>query len=228
MIPPFNRRTDGNVEAKNLTQKVLDKLREMMLNYEIIPGQRLTFVDLAKRFGVSRTPVNNALSILANEGFLDFIPNQGYTVHQITKEEADSLYELREIIELGSIEKTIRNITPGTLAILEKQKGLYEKAAADLGSRERFTRDQEFHASCVRFSKNVYMADYFVEVYQRLFLRYRIEGWRTERIHQALLEHNDIFQSLKMRDVKGAKASIRSHIRNGKEYIYSIIFNSSS
>ena len=73
---------------KSLTQMVYRKIKEMMLNYEIVPGQRLIFSDLAKRMGVSRTPVNNALGILANEGFLDLIPHQGYSVHQITKDEA--------------------------------------------------------------------------------------------------------------------------------------------
>lgn len=93
---------------KNLTQMAYTKIKEMMLNYDIVPGQRLIFVDLAKRLGVSRTPVNNALSILANEGFLDFVPNQGYTVHQITRQEAGALYELREIIEVGAIERAIQ------------------------------------------------------------------------------------------------------------------------
>ena len=51
---------------KNLTQMVYEQFKEMMLHYELIPGQRLIFADLANRLGVSRTPVNTALSILAN------------------------------------------------------------------------------------------------------------------------------------------------------------------
>ena len=104
-----NSDTAGTLNnEKNLTQMVYRKIKEMMVNYEVVPGQRLIFSDLANRLGVSRTPVNNALSILANEGFLDLIPHQGYTVHEITKEEAGSLYEIREIIELGSVGKAIR------------------------------------------------------------------------------------------------------------------------
>ena len=117
---------------KNLTQMVYRKIKEMMLKYDIVPGQRLVFNDLAKRLGVSRTPVNNALSILANEGFLDLIPHQGYTVHEITKEEADSLYEIREIIELGSVSAVIRKLRPEKLEILKQKKRLYENAVMDL------------------------------------------------------------------------------------------------
>jgi len=209
---------------KNLTQMVYKKIKEMMLNYEIIPGQRLIFSDLAKRLGVSRTPVNNALSILANEGFLDFTPNQGYSVHEITKEEAESLYEIREIIELGSVAKAIRKVTPEKLEAFDRQKRLYENAVVDQVSRGRFTLDQEFHACLVQMSENLYLADYFREIYQRIFLRHRIEGLRADRAREVVSEHNEIFQAISQRDVEWAKESIRSHIKAGKEYIFSAIF----
>ncbi len=209
---------------RTLTQRVYEQIKEMMLNYEIIPGQRLIFVDLAKRLGVSRTPVNNALSILSYEGFLDFVPNQGYTVHQITEEEAESLYEIREIIELGSIAKAIRKMTPERLERLEQTKRSYEKAVADQVSRGRFVLDQEFHACHVQLSGNLYLAEYFREVYQRIFLRHRIEGLRADRAQAVVTEHDEIFEAIKFRDVERAKESIRAHIEAGKHYIFSVIF----
>jgi len=210
---------------KNLTQMVYRKIKEMMQNYEIIPGQRLIFSDLAQRLGVSRTPVNNALSILANEGFLDFVPNQGYTVHQINEEEAESLYEIRGIIELGSIGKAIRRLTPERLESLERQKHLYEKAIADQVSRGRFVLDQEFHACYVQICGNLYLADYFREVYQRIFLRHRIEGLLTDRAQAVVSEHNEIFEAIRLRDIERAKESIKSHIESGRQYIFSVIFS---
>ena len=209
---------------KGLTQMVYRKIKEMMLNYEIVPGQRLIFSDLAKRMGVSRTPVNNALGILANEGFLGLIPHQGYTVHQITKEEAESLYEIREIIELGALGKAVRALTPKKLEELEKKKRLYENAVVDQVSRGRFTLDQEFHACLVQMSDNLYLADYFREVYQRIFLRHRIEGLRADRAQKVVSEHDEIFEAVSLRDIEWAKESIKSHIKAGKDYIFSIIF----
>jgi DNA-binding GntR family transcriptional regulator len=210
---------------KSLTQMVYRKIKEMMLNYEIVPGQRLIFSDLAKRMGVSRTPVNNALGILANEGFLDLIPHQGYTVHQITKEEAESLYEIREIIELGALGKAVRASTPKKLEELGEKKRLYENAVVDQVSRGRFTLDQEFHACLVQMSDNLYLADYFREVYQRIFLRHRIEGLRADRAQKVVSEHDEIFEAVSLRDVEWAKGSIKSHIKAGKDYIFSIIFS---
>lgn len=211
----------------NLTQMVYHRIKEMMSNYEIIPGQRLVFVDLANQLGVSRTPVNNALSILASEGFLDFVPHHGYRVHQITKEEAECLYEVREIMELGAIGKAIRALTPEGCRELEGQKRLYEKAVEDRVSRGRFILDQEFHACYIRISGNPYLADYFREVYQRIFLRHRIEGLGEDRALEVVKEHEELFHATRLRDIEGARELIRMHIRSGKDYIFSVIFGDS-
>lgn len=210
---------------ENLTQMAYRKIKEMMLNYDIIPGQRLVFVDLAERLGVSRTPVNNALSILANEGFLDFVPNQGYTVHQITPEEANALYEIREIIELGAVGPAIRKFPFDKLELLKKQKSLYEKAVLENVSRGRFILDQEFHACYVQMAENPYLTDYFREVYQRIFLRHRIEGLRAGRAKEVVLEHNNIFKAISLKDAGRTKELIKHHIKAGKEYIFSSIFS---
>jgi len=199
------------------------KIKEMMLNYDIVPGQRLIFVDLAKRLGVSRTPVNNALSILANEGFLDFVPNQGYTVHQITRDEANALYELREIVEVGAVERAIQRISCENLATLKRKKILYEKAVADNINRGRFTLDQEFHTAYIQMTDNPYLADYFREIYQRIFLRHRIEGLPAGRAKQVVLEHNQIYHAIRTKNTRKAAQFVKDHIKAGKEYIFSAV-----
>lgn len=210
---------------KNLTEKVYQNIKQMMLSYEIIPGQRLIFSDLAKKMGVSRTPVNNALSILASEGFLDFVPNQGYTVHQITKEEAESLYEIRLFLEKGAVEKVIKNLTPEKARELDRRRLLFEAAVADNLSRERFILDQEFHLSILSLAENAYLPHYFAEVYQRIFLRHRVESLRPGRAKSVIQEHRDMLKAIKKKDVDLAKEIIEAHIYAGKEYIFTSLFN---
>lgn len=221
--PQVNAKTDGN-----RTQMAYWKIKEMMLNYDIVPGQRLIFIDFANRLGVSRTPINNALSILANEGFLDFIPNQGYRVHEITREEANHLYEIREIIELGAIEPAIRKVSPEKLKDLERQRKLYEKSVVEQVTRGRFTLDQEFHACYVQMAENPYLTDYFREIYQRIFLRHRIEGLPVGRAREVVLEHKEIFKAVSMKDAENAKKLVKYHIKAGKDYIFSAIFGQKS
>lgn len=199
------------------------KIKEMMLNYEIIPGQRLVFVDLAKKIGVSRTPVNNALSILANEGYLDFIPNQGYTVHELTHEEASALYQVREIIELGAINLAVQKLTPEKLEDLRRRKDLLsQKLNSGYVTRNNFNLDLEFHACYIQMAGNPYLTSCFREVYQRIFLRHRLEGLSIARNLEVDSEHNEIFDAISRRDARKAEELIKKHIRAGEKSIFSV------
>jgi len=211
--------------GQNLNDRVYEQIKQMMFNYELVPGQRLTFTDLADKLGVSRTPVNSALSILAKEGFLDFEPNHGYTVHQITREEADSLYEIREILELGAIEKAIDNASLEKLKVLERRKNAFDQAVAQNTRRGRFFLDQDFHAFIIEMSGNRYLADYFREINQRIFLRHRINQYRGDRAQVVPAEHQELFEAIRRHDVAAARGAISHHIQAGKEYIYSFIFD---
>lgn len=210
---------------KNLTMAAYDSIKQMMLNYDIVPGQRLIFVDLAKQLGVSRTPVNNALSILAKEGYLDFVPNQGYSVHKLTIEEAESLYEIREILELGTIGKAIRNLTSDRLISLKEKKIEYEDSISDRVLRKLFILDAEYHATIIAMMGNTFLVERYRDICQRIFLRFRTEDLRVDRQREIVKEHDSLFQAVQIRDVEWAKELIRNHNSNAKKNLFAIIFN---
>jgi DNA-binding GntR family transcriptional regulator len=209
---------------KNLTLAVYNRIKEMMLAYDIVPGQRLVFIDLAKQLGVSRTPVNNALSILANEGYLDFVPNQGYSVHKLTEEEANQLYEIREIFEIGAIGKAIRNMTNDLLANYEKRKLEYEKAISDRVHRRLFILDTEFHAGLIDMIGNPVLAERYRDICQKVFLRFRVEDLPIQRIKEVVKEHDELFTAVAIKDVELAKTLIKSHNQMTKKNLFPIIF----
>ena len=209
---------------KNLTLAVYDNIKEMMINYDIVPGQRLIFVDIAKQLGVSRTPVNNALSILAKEGYLDFVPNQGYSVHKLTMEEAESLYEIREILEVGSIGKAIRNMSPDKIKELEKKRTEYAGAISDQVYRKLFVLDMEYHASIMSTVGNTFLVERYRDICQRIFLRIRTEELRLDRQREIVKEHDALFEAVRLRDVEWAKELIQTHNTNAKKNLLATIF----
>ena len=209
---------------KNLTLAAYSSIKEMMLNYDIIPGQRLIFVDLAEQLGVSRTPVNNALSILAKEGYLDFVPNQGYSVHKLTKEEAESLYEIREILEVGTIDKAIRLMTDEKFKALERKKADYEKAMSDRVHRRLFLLDTEFHASLIEMVGNKFMTERYRDICQRIVLRFRTEDLRMERIQDIVREHERLLNAVRARQPEKIKKLVQDHNENAKKNLFAIIF----
>ncbi len=212
-------------QKQNLTLATYDRIMEMMINYDIVPGQRLVFVDLAEQLGVSRTPVNNALSILAKEGYLDFIPNQGYAVHKLTRKEAEDLFEIREILELGSIGKAIRCISPEKIKFFSQAKENYEKAITDSVHRGLFVLDAEFHASVMEMIDNPHLVARYRELCRRIFLRFRIDTLRLDRIHEIVKEHEQLFEAICIRDVALAKDLLKNHNRNAKKNLFKVIFD---
>lgn len=214
-------------QRKNLTLATYDRILKMMINYDIVPGQRLLFMDLAKQLGVSRTPVNSALSILAKEGYLDFTPNQGYTVHKLTKEEAEGLYEIREILELGTIGKAVRRITPEKIERFKKAKQDYEKSITDRVHRGLFVLDTDFHAAVIEMVDNPYLVTRYRDLCQRIFLRFRIDALRMDRVHDIVKEHNELFEAVCIRDVDMAKNLIVKHNQSARKSLFSVIFNNS-
>jgi DNA-binding GntR family transcriptional regulator len=212
-------------QRKNLALAAYDRIMEMMINYDIVPGQRLVFVDLAEQLGVSRTPVNHALSILAKEGYLDFIPNQGYTVHKLTEEEAEALYEIREILELGTISKAIRKITPEKIKHLRRQKEAYEKAITDRVHRGLFVLDTDFHAAVIEMMGNAILVDRYRDLCKRIFLRFRIEALHIDRIHDIVEEHNNLFEAICIKDVALASELLKKHNRHARQNLFGLIFD---
>lgn len=211
-------------KQKNLTLAVYYRIKEMMLNYDIVPGQRLVFVDLAKQLGVSRTPVNNALSILAKEGYLDFVPNQGYSVHRLTIEEAECFYEIREILEIGTVAKAIREMDDNSLKVFENRMNDYKQAISDRVHRKLFILDTEFHAAIVEMINNPILADRYRDVCQKIFLRFRTEDLDIGRIKDIVKEHEVLFEAVRMRDVDRAKELIKEHHANARKNLFAIIF----
>lgn len=212
-------------QRKNLTLAAYDRIKEMMINYDIVPGQRLVFVDLARQLGVSRTPVNNALSILAKEGYLDFIPNQGYTVHKLTSEEFEGLYEVREILELGTIGKAIRAITPEKIERLRTNKKKFEEAITDRVHRGLFVLDAAFHTSIIEMADNRFLVKRYHELCQRIFLRFRVDDLRINRTHEIVKEHDALFEAICVRDVDLAKNLLSMHNTNSRANLNDDIFD---
>ena len=211
-------------KSKNLTIKVYNRIMQLMLDYQIVPGQRLVFVDLATQLRVSRTPVNNALSILAREGYLDFVPNQGYSVRRLSKKDAEELYQIREVLEVGFIEQAISKMTEKKLLNVENAKLAFEKAISDRVHRNLFILDTEFHLAILEMAGNKMLSIRYEDLSRKIFLRFRTEELKLDRIEQIRIEHALLYEALSLKDVDRAKGLVMVHHQNSRESLFPIIF----
>src|SRR5215510_15049068 len=111
MSYPLNTTKTKARAVENLSTRVYNQIKQLILCNEVMPGQKLSHQQLSERLGVSRTPVREALTRLVQEGYVSFLPKRGFTCKEIRMQEAEELYELREALEAFTVEKAVTSLT---------------------------------------------------------------------------------------------------------------------
>jgi DNA-binding GntR family transcriptional regulator len=195
----------------NLMEKVYRWVIQLMLESELVPGQRLVLVDIASQLKVSRTPVDNALAILAQEGYLDFVPNQGYAVHRLTKQEKQDLYEIRETIEVGFIGQVICKMTERAMKAVTREMLEVERQLAGNFSRQVFLHDMNFHEAFLLIAGNGNLSQSYRDICQKLYICFRPDGIDVSRVYDLREEHRNLYEAVKSKDLDRARAILYLH-----------------
>lgn len=207
----------------NLDQKVYEQLREMIFRYEIVTGQKLQYQDLADKLGVSRTPVKNALNFLEKDGLVQLTPNKGFYVAELSVEEAEELFELREILEVEAARLAIKRFSEQGFIDLVKKQEEYENSLDQQLDRGRFQLDRDFHLQIAVMSGNRALHKHFKQVLEITFLKHRIDLLSSIRGYEVRLEHRNIIKAIGDRDESNAVESVRYHIQRHRSNIISIL-----
>ncbi len=145
MTYPLKRSKSKTRAVENLSARVYNQIKNLILCNEIMPGQKLHHQQLSERLGVSRTPIREALTRLVQEGYVSFLPNRGFTCKEIRMQEAEELYELREALEAFAVEKAIATVTDAALRQLRDKMNAYGRDVQNRFTRERLVYDQDVH-----------------------------------------------------------------------------------
>lgn len=182
----------------------------MAITFELQPGQRIGEVELAERFGVSRTPVRQALHRLAEEGLLTFTANRGFASRALDPKEVFDLYETRLAMESAIIGLVVERASEADLTRLQSFLDSSRAVSDQSATEDLVTLDERFHSQLAAMSGNGEMAQILSNINARIrFVRWIDMGNRrsaTQRQHQALVD------ALKDRDADRGRAVIRSHI----------------
>ncbi len=206
--------------SENLSARVYNQIKNLILCNEVLPGQKLHHQELSERLGVSRTPVREALTRLVQEGYVSFLPNRGFTCKEIRLQEAEELYDLREALEAFAVEKAIENLTDDGLDDFVNKVDRYGEDVQKRFTKERLVYDQDIHLGIARLSGNATLTKTLAQIFERIILKRRTDGlYDPARGMTAHQEHLRLFEAMKQRDVQQAVTIIRSHIRAGKDNV---------
>ena len=136
----------------SLTEQVFRALKSQILRSEMRPGSVVIEGDLADQFGVSKTPIREALRLLVQDGWIEVMPRRGYLVRPIGLDDLRQVYELRRILESGVIRKIIEKMNAATVADLRRLIASQAEAGDSLEDSIEASRD--FHLSLARLTGN--------------------------------------------------------------------------
>jgi len=217
---PLNDSKSKTRAVENLSARVYNQIKHLILCNEFMPGQKLHHQQLSERLGVSRTPVREALTRLVQEGYVSFLPNRGFTCKEIRMQEAEELYELREALEAFAVEKAIANLTDSALALLRNKMNSYGRDVQNRFTRGRLVYDQDVHIEIARLAGNETLTSMLAHVFERIVLKRRTDGlYDPARGMTAHQEHLQLLEAIERRDPRDAVATIRSHIQAGKKNV---------
>ena len=208
--------------TENLSARVYNEIKNLILCNEVMPGQKLHHQQLSERLGVSRTPVREALTRLVQEGYVAFLPNRGFTCKEIRMQEAEELYDLREALEAFAVQKAIENLTDTGLDQLREKMDLYGADVQNRFTRERLMYDQDIHLAIAHLAGNETLKKTLGHVFERIVLKRRTDGlYDAARGVNAHQQHLRLFRAMEQRNVAEAVNIVRAHIRKGKENVLS-------
>lgn len=208
------RRSRGR--RQDLTDLAYRRIKELILRYELRPGQKLTQEELGRRLGVSLTPVREALRILENEGYVTPVRNRGFYVGEISLKEAEEFFELREALEVLAIEKAVKNRDAAFVTALEACLEEYGGVVRQSLTRQRIVIDQRFHLLIARQADNESLVRMLQHVFERITLKRKIEGASPTRGVVAYEEHLQILAAIRAGDTLRARELAGLHVRNAK------------
>ena len=183
-----------------------------ILTGELKPRERLVESELIARFNVKRFTIRKAIQELAHLGFVEFTPNKGARVADISDEELEDLYCVRVNLELLAAELLIRKITPEKLSLLWKIHREYTVAVESGVIEEMVLKNEEFHQTLYIMTENRFLADNLDRLKNGIFaLRYN--AYLSLGIPQvSVAQHEAIINALENGDLEKLKLSVKENI----------------
>ena len=211
-------------EFSNLSASIVATLKERIIHWQYPPEHRLTEAELCQKFGVSRSPVREALRTLATDGFVKKMPNRGYAVKQYNLREIEELYEVRLALELFVVECLAKRGAPkqnDIEALKRTWTGLLNGATKK--DEELARLDTQFHETLAHATGNKSLLRQLRAINERLLLFRMIDFGKAHRAESTCHQHLDILKRIAAKDISGARKAMQRNIEEGRNNVHATI-----
>ncbi len=203
---------------KTLREKIVEVLREAIIKQKIKPGERITELEVAERFGISRTPIREAFRQLESEGFLTIVPRKGAVVSDIEEQDIKDFYELKGILEGYAARQAVKRMTEKDIVRLEQFNIEIEEYAKRQDVSGMTKAHNAFHELILETCGNRKIKQ-VVTGLVRQFLRFRFYVASLVHVQEILREHTEIVAAIRSGDGDRAEASMKINAHLGLEVL---------
>ena len=211
------RRPAGGLSV--LSASIVSTLKERIIRWNYPPEHRLTELGLCREFGVSRSPVREALRALVTNGFVRKLPNRGYAVRQLDLTEIQELYDLRTALELHVVEQLAAS-GAGRDELASIRRSWKALLGAPRRKGEELAQlDAKFHETLAELGGNRMLLADLYRINERLIVLRMIDFGREKRSDTTCLQHIKVVERILARDAAGAREAMRHNIEEGRENV---------
>jgi len=199
---------------KNLDAKVYSRLKAMILERKLLPGEKIPQEKLARDLGISRTPLVGALKYLEKEKLVQSLPRRGFFVRLFTKQEMISIFELREVLEGLAARRAAQNISDREI---EQLTGFFRsfRRLTDIRDIRAYAKeDRRFHNFLLDIGAKEFLKS-IMETYNIIIYSYQVissEGL-VQSPNESIRDHLAIIEAVSRRDPDSAENLMRNHLK---------------
>lgn len=197
-----------------LYQEVAERLRQRIFAHELPPGSWIDEQRLAEEYGISRTPLREALKVLASEGLVTLKPRRGCYVTEISEQDLNDIFPLLALLEGRAVIEAMQRAKADDIEELETLHDRLERAARDGKTQRFFETNQEFHQKLQELSGNRWMLNLIQHLRKVMKLSRAISLSHEGRLQQSLDEHRIIMSAIKGGQAEAAESAMRDHLLN--------------
>jgi DNA-binding GntR family transcriptional regulator len=199
--------------AQALYEQVADRLRQRILGRELEPGSWIDELKLCGELGISRTPLREALKVLAAEGLVTMKLRRGAYVTEMSERDVREAYQLLSLLESDAAAEVAARASDAELAELGR---LHRELELALPDRDRFfAANEQFHLRVLEIDGNRWRLQIVGDLRRLMKLNRHHSLFREGRLAESLDEHRAILAALLARDAEGCRRLVAAHFCNG-------------
>jgi len=203
----------ARLAPRALYQEVAERLREQIFERRLEPGSWIDEQKLSAEYGISRTPMREALKVLAVEGLVTMKVRRGAYVTEMSREDVQQVYHLLALLESDAAACAARQASTAQRAELE---ALHQQLERQVKQREAFfATNERFHMALLRIAGNRWAEQVVTDLRKVMKLNRHHSLLKQGRIADSLAEHRSLMRAIAAKDGQGAARLMRAHFDSG-------------